>query len=376
MKTILYFPRNALQLLDKSHYDLPKLYAERQWNVQFANSDISSQEAISFLSFWKPDGCIVNNDRLPQKLFKDIPTVFTHRSQDDMPNGSAIVSYDERAIAQLAARELLSLHCASYVYVPEGNGDYWDVTRASEFVSAIRTGFQKTDVFPTPREGYRSHAYRAALARWLQKLPRPVGIFAAYDVISEIVLGTCQHIGLETPKDAMIVGVENDIAICENTRTTLSSIAFDEKRVVDASVQLLARQMESRRPSAHNRVFVPPVGVVRRASTRIFNKADAQVIAALDVIRIRGGDGLTAKEVVETFPCSRRMAELRFRAATGHSILEEILAIRAEKAQKLRAAGLKDEAVAQMCGYSVRSSLRRLLEKSKSRCRMGLQRDG
>jgi len=87
-------------------------------------------------------------------------------------------------------------------------------------------------------------------------------------------------------------------------------------------------------------------------------------------------DTLKAEEVVETFPCSRRMAELRFSAATGHSILEEILAIRVEKAQKLRAAGLKDEAVAQMCGYSVRSSLHRLLEKSKSRSRMGLQRDG
>ena len=88
--------------------------------------------------------------------------------------------------------------------------------------------------------------------------------------------------------------------------------------------------------------------------------------AALELIRLKGGEGLAAREVAATFPCGRRMAELRFRAATGRSILEEILAVRQERTQQLRESGIKDEVVAQMCGYSTRSSLHRLLNHGRT----------
>ena len=45
--------------------------------------------------------------------------------------------------------------------------------------------------------------------------------------------------------------------------------------------------------------------------------------------------GLTARQVLADFPSSRRQAEIRFRAATGHSVLEEIQNVRFAHALEL-----------------------------------------
>ena len=61
---------------------------------------------------------------------------------------------------------------------------------------------------------------------------------------------------------------------------------------------------------------------------------------------------VTSAKVAATFPCSRRMAEIRFRAATGHSILEEIQAARLAKARELLdKRPLQISAIADFCGY-------------------------
>ena len=107
-----------------------------------------------------------------------------------------------------------------------------------------------------------------------------------------------------------------------------------------------------------------PTGVVRRASTMRFARTDHKVLAAVELIRLRACDGLTANEVIGTFGCSRRMAETRFRATTGHSILDEIQEIRMKKAKELLSAGnLKADEIAARCGYRSRSSVFRLLAK-------------
>lgn len=58
------------------------------------------------------------------------------------------------------------------------------------------------------------------------------------------------------------------------------------------------------------------------------------------------------REVASLFHCSRRMAEIRFRATTGHSILDEIHAVQIEHAKNLLANPyVKLTVIPQMCGY-------------------------
>ena len=95
-----------------------------------------------------------------------------------------------------------------------------------------------------------------------------------------------------------------------------------------------------------------------------FAQTDHDVQSAVEMIRRRSCDGLSASDVIKTFDCSRRMAETRFRTVTGHSILEAIRNARLDKARELLAAGkLKGPEIAARCGYRTWSSVYRLLQR-------------
>ena len=70
------------------------------------------------------------------------------------------------------------------------------------------------------------------------------------------------------------------------------------------------------------------------------------------------------------------MAEIRFRAALGHSILDEIRAVRRRRAQMAMQpfrTQLRDE-IAALCGYSSWSSVHRLFSVNQRPERLGLCR--
>jgi transcriptional regulator GlxA family with amidase domain len=128
---------------------------------------------------------------------------------------------------------------------------------------------------------------------------------------------------------------------------------------------LIGNAMSKQGWSGSRRQKFGPLRVVRRASTRVLNASDGHVSAALDMIREKACVGLTATDVAATFPCSRRMADIRFRRATGHSILAEIHAAQLERAQELaRNPNLPLKAISDFCGFTNPNSLRKFFKKS------------
>ena len=102
--------------------------------------------------------------------------------------------------------------------------------------------------------------------------------------------------------------------------------------------------------------------VMRRASTRRF--VDGCVAAAVEHIRKHACDGITVSDVVGVMGCSRSLAYLRFAEEVGHSILEEIQAVRIVHAEELlRKGNLSVEAVGDFCGYSSTSEFRRIFKR-------------
>ena len=357
MATVLIFPRNSeerpwLEGITSPH-----------WDIQVADPHVDERQARQFLAFWKPDGCVVNNDRLPAAIFRGVPTVFTHRDPKSLPPGSAPISFDETATAEMAARELLKLNLASYGFVPVPKMEYWCIERRDGFKRALEINFKEMKSFKPSAKCRTTVTFQTALVKWISALPKPAGLFAANDKVAALVLGACSRAGLNVPDDVAIIGADNDKSICEGISTSISSIEFDKTAHNTAIVAALQRKMKS--PHQPTEIFrVPPLKVIRRASTFRLVKRDHEVSAALELIRRQACSGLTARDVAKGFPCCRRMAERRFRAATGHSILEEINAVRRATAQKLLAANtLKAEAIAARCGYAAWSSVYRLLQK-------------
>ena len=168
-------------------------------------------------------------------------------------------------------------------------------------------------------------------------------------------------VGLRIPEDLAILGIDNYQPVCEKARPPLTSIEPDFRRGGNlAALMLLARvRAKGGYRGPHTRTF-GPLRVVRRASTRVFFRQDKTVAAALDLIRNEACNGLRARDVAALFPCSRRFADLRFRQATGHSILEEIQAVRLERAQDLlRDPQQQIKAISDFCGFANPNSLRK-----------------
>ena len=157
--------------------------------------------------------------------------------------------------------------------------------------------------------------------------------------------------------------MDNDELLCENTNPTLSSVMPDFRAAGEKAAELLARRIDNPkcRPTAET---FGPLRLVRRASSNRAKRIDREVLAALDLIRREACNGLKAKDVFSCFPCSRRMAEIRFRAATGKSPLEAIHAVRREKALELLADPTRDRtAIANLCGYSSANALANFLRR-------------
>lgn len=361
METILFFPRS----LKNDHLSLirQKIALLSNWNVPSTGTGLSPVEARDLIAFWRPVACIVNDDRLPADLFDGIPSTFLHRDPSAIPPDADYVTFDEREIGRMAAQELLPLDLASYGYVADVGAEFWNAERERAFVQAMSLNGRGVVLF-TPPPTRNLARMQERLARWLRDLPRPAGLFAACDTMAEHVVNACLHAGLAIPEDVVLLGVDNNAFICESSRPTLTSIECDAVQTRLPYLKHLQRRIAD--PGLPGQIFrIPPQRLVRRASTRRFPKADAAVQTACETIRTRACSGLTAREVAAAFPCSRRMAEMRFRTATGQSILEAIRLERRSTAERLlRENQLTSDAIAAHCGYSSPSSVYRLLRNS------------
>lgn len=210
--------------------------------------------------------CLVNNDRLPARLFSGIPAVFSHRGSEKLLARHARIAFDERAVAEAAARVLLGLGLAAFAFVPTPDAEFWFRQRERHFTHLLGINGHGHATYRPPSATLSPLKRQKKLRDWLAGLPKPLGVFAA-----------------------------------------------------------------------------------------------------CDLIRRKACDGLKVADAARLFPCGRRMAEIRFRAATGHSMHEEIRAVRRAKARELRALGsMPRELIAASCGYAAWSSVHRLL---KSSCR-------
>jgi transcriptional regulator GlxA family with amidase domain len=101
--------------------------------------------------------------------------------------------------------------------------------------------------------------------------------------------------------------------------------------------------------------------VERRVSTRGRGRREPYILKAVETIRAKACDGLTAAKLASRFSGSRHLFEMRFREAMGHSVLEEILQVRLERVLELLARrDVPIGAIATFCGFRTDGELRKL----------------
>ena len=114
-----------------------------------------------------------------------------------------------------------------------------------------------------------------------------------------------------------------------------------------------------------NRELTDSYGAVRlafRQSTRRTLKNTPSIRLALETIRLRATEGITAADILPLLGGSRRSAERKFRAAVGNGLFEEILNVRFEKVKELLATSAPLKAIALQAGFSSSNHLQRLFK--------------
>ncbi|GAA0880855.1 substrate-binding domain-containing protein [Algoriphagus jejuensis] len=217
------------------------------------------------------------------------------------------------------------------------NNIVWSRERAEGFETAVnRAGFQVNYFEHKKARSTDIWYYKSkSLAKWLKSLPKPVALMACDDNQGVHITETCKHNQIRVPQEVAVLGVDNDVMLCELSDPPLSSIELDiEKGGYDAARAL--DLMIQGRVKFYRDIPVAPLKVITRASTNIFASTDDHVADALDFIHRNIETNLQVTDIVKEVPMSRRSLEKRFLEVTGMPVYKYISNLRIEKmAEKL-----------------------------------------
>ena len=265
-------------------------------------------------------------------------------------------------IGRTAANHLLAIgKCRSYAFVHNPSVMQWSIDRCRAFRETLRDN------------GFWCHELKSP--EGLQKLERPVGVFAANDDRGYDIIEFCHAHRIRIPEDAAVLGINNDTLICENCHPKLSSIQPDFEQEGHLAAETLTKMMRnggapavaSRYRGGESTVatfFVGVRQVVRRESTAELSPSGKLVQRALSYINRNALKGIAVDDVACHLKVSRRLADLRFRELQHTSIGQEIMRIRLTEVQRLLR-GTKEpiDAIAAKCGYENPNYLKNLFRK-------------
>ena len=298
-----------------------------------------------------------------------VPVVVIDPGETDRSRRAGAVFCDNAAIARAAFLELSAGRPPSFAAVTYWNPSLrWAKERIAAFRALCAESGRECAVFPT--HGIEAPEVRKArLEEWAAALPNNVAIFAANDFTAVETAIALHSRHRPIPKTATLVGVDgaperHDIP---PSPVPLSSVDvnFESAGFLAARslAEILATAPAGRSRDSPCRRY-GPLMVVRRESTRGHGRREPFVLEAAETIRREACDGLTAVALAERFPVSRKHFERRFREATGHSVLDEILNVRLEQVQAyLLRRTVAIDVIAGLCGFGSEIELRRLFRR-------------
>lgn len=279
---------------------------------------------------------------------------------------AAEIDADNRAIAETAARVLTNHGLVNFGFVGTCKKADWSDSRFRHFANALRArGLTVSRYVSRAGANVLRNTERKALASWISSLPKPCGIFSAYDQRSVHVLDVCREQDIAVPEQVQVISVDNEPYVCELTVPTLSSIAIDFESGGYALAEALDGMMRTNRRSCGIRRLSYPVReVVERESTTDLHAVGNRVTRARDFIRRNACSGIGVMAVVRAVGGSRRLLEMNFQTVLGRSIGEEILSVKLTRAKELlRSSSQSLDSIAPQCGFRANNHLRNLFKR-------------
>lgn len=330
MKTVLFFVSSTRHSCFGRLDGVLRYATKHGWHIQVVERAFHKVDVRETLKFWNPDGIIAEcgsgAGELNRRAFGRLPVVYFDRDPK-LCKGEMAVRLNSEGVGRMAAKELLSLELDNYAFVPFRLPMYWGEERARAFEADIKAAGKNYFRFKRPYKASPAEQ-REALVKWLKDLPKPCGIFASNDYVSEEVVTAATRCKIGIPSQLVILGVDNDEQICQGSRPPLSSIVPDFADGGYLAAKLLGQMMETTDVKLGVHTFAASC-VIRRKSTRFIGRklpvARTGVVArGQDFIQTDAGKGIEVMDVVQKMGVIRCTAEIMFKAETGKTILQAI----------------------------------------------------
>jgi LacI family transcriptional regulator len=322
------------------------------WSVYLAEHGRGDKPAAR-LSRWRGDGIIARIETPPiAQALRRVKVPVVDVSAARLLPALPWFETDDAAFAQLGAEHLRERGFKNFGFCgdPRFNWSNW---RAEHFERAVRAEGGVCFIYqPSRKFAPDDTAQVDDIARWIRKLPRPVGIMACYDLRGQQVLEACRQLGVAVPDEAAVIGVDNDELLCELSDPPLSSVIPNTHRTGYEAAALLDALMAGDQvgPQTH---LIPPLGIATRQSTDVLAIDDRHVARAVRFIRERACTGINVQDVLEAVPVARRSLEARFKKLLGRTPHEEIVRVQLNRVQQLLAqTDLSLEEIAERTGFA------------------------
>lgn len=306
---------------------------------------------LKSLASWRGDGLIarIENEAIARAVEKlGVPTIDV--SGGRLLSNTPFVETDDAAIARLAAthfQEMGFRHVGFY-----GDDRFsWSRDRSRHFAAEVAARGMELSVFEAggKRRAEASHQDEQ-LVKWLAGLPKPVAVFACYDVFGARVIDACRRVNLRVPSDVAVLGVDDDELLCPLSTPQLSSITPDARGAGRLAAELLDQLLSGAKVAAEH--LLPPRGVAIRQSTDFMAVNDPVVAAAVQFIRENISKGVKVEDVATAVHISRRVLEQRFIRSLSRTPHDEILRVQFQTVQDLlKTTDHKLAAIARRCGF-------------------------
>lgn len=172
------------------------------------------------------------------------------------------------------------------------------------------------------------------MVEWVKTLPKPLGLLAYNDSFAASLSLLFYSYGVRIPDDVAILGVGNNEFRCETSLVPMSSIEHSWKDMWRVSFKMLNDKINGI-DIGTDTTYIPPKGVVERASTDILPVEDPVVTLALKYIWENFFKDVSTHHLVEVTKVSRSTLERRFKSSLGRTINDELRRKRIEVAERL-----------------------------------------
>jgi len=333
------------------------------WEIHFTEQG-RGDEPPPWFHNWKGDGIIarIENEQIENAVLNaNVPVVnvSTAALRRDFPT----VASSSEGVSRVAAEHLLDRGFQFFGFCGDARFD-WSLRHGQNFRRYIKAAGFQADVFDTqPGDAEDWLREQDKLIWWVRKLPKPVGVFACYDIRGQQLLDVCRQLGVRVPDDVAVIGHHNDELLCELCDPPLSSVIPNARLAGYEAARMLDRLMKGESVPAAIK-YIEPIGAFARRSTDRIAVEDKQIAGALRFIRDHACDGISVEDVLQMVPVSRSVLERRFQKLLGRSPYEEILRLRIERVKDLlTTTDLSIAEIARQLGFSGVEHLSALFKK-------------